>query len=131
MLYSLIFRWGTHVIFSVFPSVYPSICLSIHRTPYLRSCASSDHNFWCMCKIIMSPGVFFIFFKILIFQDVRGVKGQKLAQNGKEQFHPLRTISQEQYSIWSWFLVHLCKMMIYPCAFFIFLKFWFFGLLVG
>ena len=40
-------------------------------------------------------------------------------------------ISQEQYSIWSWFLVHLCKMMISPVMFFIFLTFWFFGLLGG
>ena len=40
-------------------------------------------------------------------------------------------ISQEQYSAWSWFLGHLCKMMISPDLFFIFSKFWFFGLLVG
>ena len=33
--------------------------------------------------------------------------------------------------IWSWFLVHLCKMMISPGVFFIFVKFWFFGLLGG
>ena len=32
----------------------------------------------------------------------------------------MHTISQERYSIWSWFLVHLCKMMISPGAFFFF-----------
>ena len=32
-------------------------------------------------------------------------------------------------AIWSWLLVHLCKIMIFPGIFFIFLKFWFFGLL--
>ena len=50
----------------------------------------------------------------------------------------LRSISQDPHIIWSQFLVHLCKMMIYPVlfwyiqfcfVFFIFSKFWFFGLL--
>ena len=39
-------------------------------------------------------------------------------------------ISQEQYSTWSWFLVHLCK-MISPGVFSTFLKFSFFGLSEG
>ena len=43
----------------------------------------------------------------------------------------LRAISKEQYSIWSWFLVHLCEMMTAPVAFFSFSKFWFSGLLGG
>ena len=35
------------------------------------------------------------------------------------------TISKEQYSIWSWFLVHLCKMMMLPGVFFfLFSSFW-------
>ena len=74
---------------------------------------------------------FFHFFEILIFQALRGVKGQKLAQNEKELLHLSCTISQEQYSIWSWFLVHMCKMMIYPGGVFSFLKLLFFGLLGG
>ena len=37
--------------------------------------------------------------------------------------YPSHTISQNQYSIWSWVLVHLCKMMISPGVFFIFFKF--------
>ena len=81
--------------------------------------------------MMVSPGVFFIFFQILIFWAVTGVKGQKIAQNEKEQLHLSRAISQEQYSIWSWFLVHYCKMMISPGVFFIFSKFWFFMLLGG
>ena len=51
----------------------------------------------------------------------------------------LHAISKEQYSIWSWFLVHLCKMMIphlckmiiLPGIFFSFSKVWFFRLLGG
>ena len=42
-----------------------------------------------------------------------------------------RTISQEQYRLSSWFLVHLCKIMISPGVFSIVLKFSFFGLLGG
>ena len=32
-----------------------------------------------MFKMIIPPGFFFHFFKILIFQVVRGIKGQKIA----------------------------------------------------
>ena len=55
-----------------------------------------------LCKMI-SPGIFFIFFKILIFW-----------------LFSSHIIPQEQYSIWSWFLVHYCKMMISPGIFLIF-----------
>ena len=50
----------------------------ICHMPYLRNCTSSDHNFWNMCVKSL-----FHFFKILIFWAVRGVKGQKIAQNKK------------------------------------------------
>ena len=39
--------------------------------------------------------------------------------------HLICTISQEQYSQWSWFLVHLCKMMITPGFFSFFCYFQF------
>ena len=45
------------------------------------------------------PGVFFQLFKNLVFKAVRGVKGQKIAQNEKKQLHLLLAISEEQYSI--------------------------------
>ena len=60
---------------------------------------------------------------MFIFQAVRGVKGQKIAQNEECQLHSLHVISQEQYSLWSWFLVHLCKMMRCPGPFSFFLFF--------
>ena len=63
---------------------------------------------------MISPGVFlFLFFEVLIFWAVRG-KMAKIAQNKKLQLHLSHAISQEQCSIWSGFLVHLCKMMIPP-----------------
>ena len=42
-----------------------------------------------MCKMMMSPAIFFIFFKILIFQGflwgVGGLKGQKMVHNHQFQ----------------------------------------------
>ena len=40
-------------------------------------------------------------------------------------------MSQEPYIIWLSFVLYKCKMITYPCFFFIFSKFWFFGLLGG
>ena len=84
-----------------------------------------------ICKMMISPGFFFLFFffLILIFWAVRAVVGEKIAQNENWQLHLSCAISQGQYSIRSWFLVHLCNMMTSPKVFFIFLKFSFLGLL--
>ena len=43
----------------------------------------------------------------------------------KLKLHLPRAISQEQCSIWSWSLVHSCKMIVSLGVFFIFSKFWF------
>ena len=83
-----------------------------------------------MCKMIISPGVFFHFFKILIFWVVRGVKRQKIVQNGKK-FCPSHLISQEPYIIWLSFSVHFYKMMISSGVSFIFSKLWFSGSIGG
>ena len=74
-----------------------------------------------MCKMI-SPGIF--------FWVVKGVKGQKIAHNGKKLCLS-HLISQEPYIIWLSFVVHKCKMIISPSNCFIFTKFWFSGLLGG
>ena len=63
-----------------------------------------------MCKIIKSPGIDFIFFKILFFQVVRGVKRQKIVQND-QKFCLSYAMSQESYIIWSPFVLHKCKMI--------------------
>ena len=75
--------------------------------------------------MIISSGVFFIFFKILIFWIHRGVKGQKTVQNDKKLCLS-RSISQEPYIIWLSFMVQMCKMIISPGVFFNFkiLIFW-------
>ena len=114
-------------------SICPSICLSIHRIPYRRNHTSSNHNFWYIhvCKMIsLSVFFFFIFLKFLFF----GLLGGR----GKGKNSPIwkkNNIRHTPYlrnsSIRSWVLVHLCKMMISPDVFLIFLKFSFFGLLGG
>ena len=83
-----------------------------------------------LCKMIIPPGFFFHFFKILIFQVFREVKGQKMVQNDKK-FCSSHSISQELYIIWLSFTVYMCKMIIYLGVSFSFSKFWFFGLLGG
>ena len=44
-----------------------------------------DYYLWYihLCKMMISPGVFFIFFKILIFWIVKGLKGQKRSKMTK------------------------------------------------
>ena len=92
----------------------------IRHTLYLRNSLAYDHDLWYTCvKWWFS---FFIFFLILIFRTVSEVKGQKIAQNEKQQLHASLAISQEQYTILSWFLVRLCKILKYPVVFFHFFK---------
>ena len=67
----------------------------------------------------------FLFFKIFILCVVKGegsggVKGKKMVQN--EKFCLSGSISQESYIIWFWFMVLMCKMIIYPEVFFILFK---------
>ena len=52
-----------------------------------------------MCKMTISPGVFFIFWAVRGRGWGGGVKGQKIAQNEKQQLHLSHAISQEQCSI--------------------------------
>ena len=67
--------------------------------------------------MIISLVGFFHFFKILIFQVVRGVKGQETVQNDKN-FCPSCFVSQELYIIWLSCMVHMCKMIISPDSLF-------------
>ena len=79
---------------------------------------------------MISPGLFFHFFKILIFWVVNGLKGQKMAQNDKK-FCLLHFISQESYTIWFPFMVHFCEMVISPGCFFHFFKILIFWVVKG
>ena len=71
-------------------SLFPSIPLNRPSVTHhiLRKCTSSDHNnFWCTYVNDDISSCFFLFFKILIFWAVRGVKWQEIAQNEKQQLH--------------------------------------------
>ena len=59
-----------------------------------------------MCNMIISLG-FFSYLKILDFRGCQGVKGQKIAQNEKKKSYIRHAPYQEQYSIWSWVLLHI------------------------
>ena len=61
---------------------------------------------------------------ILISWPVKGwVNSAKNSPKWKVKINLSCATLQEQYSIWSWFLVHLCKMMITPGIFSIFQNF--------
>ena len=79
-----------YITFSIHLSVHPFICLSV-------CCASHLRNLHHLIIVFETHDIsrhFFDFFKILIFQVVREVKGQKMVQNDKK-FCPLYFISQE------------------------------------
>ena len=98
---------------------------------YLRSSIAYDHDFWytCVMKMMISPGGFYHFFEIFIFQVVWVVKRQKIVQNDKK-LCLLCSVSQETYIMWLSFVVCKCK-MVSSGIFLIFSKFWFFRLLGG
>ena len=96
---------------------------SISQEPYILWLSFVVHK----CKVMIFPGVFFNFFKILIFRVVSAIKGQKMARNDKK-LCLLHSISQEPYMIWLVFVLHKCKMIIFLGFFSIFSKLWFFGL---
>ena len=102
------------------------LCLlcSILLEPYIIWLSFVVHKF----KMMESPG-FSLFFQNFDFWVVRRVKVQKMAKMTKNC--PLCLISQEPYIIWSWFLVHMCRMMTSQDPFFNFSKFWFCRLLGG
>ena len=118
----------TSICYFFCPSICPSICLSICRAAYVRNrtSSSSDHNFWYTYVKWYLQAFFSTFSKFLI----RGVKGQKSVKSDKK-FCLSHFLSQELCIIWLSFVVHLCKIIISPAVFFIFSKFWFFGLLRG
>ena len=106
-----------------------SLSRSISQEPYIMWLSFLVH----LCKIMISQGLFFIFFEVFLFRAVRVVKGQKwqkMVQNDNK-FCLLHLISQERYITWLSFMVNICKMIISPVVFLIFSVFWFFRLLGG
>ena len=90
---------------------------SISQEPYIIWLSCMVH----ICKMVISPGVFFFFSKFWFFRLFGGLKGQKTVQNDKNLCLS-HSISQEPCIIWLSFMVHMCKGIIYPGGFFIFFK---------
>ena len=57
----------------------PSVCLSVHCTPYFRNCTSWSLFLERMCKMMISPSVFF--FSFFFFFVFFGRYGGKMAKN--------------------------------------------------
>ena len=84
-----------------------------------------------LCKGIISRCFFFIFiFSNFHFWVVSGVKKQKMALNDKK-FCLSHSKSQEAYTIWSWFLMNICKILTSPGPFFYFFKILIFWIILG
>ena len=102
----------------------------ICHAPYLRNSIAYDHDFWWACVKWWYLLAFFSFFKILKFQIVGSVKGQKMAQNEKKVCLSC-FISQESFIIWSSFMIHMCNRIIYTGLCYIYSRFLFLGSIVG
>ena len=116
---------------SLFLSMCLSVCLFMCHAP---------HYFWSLflvhiCKMMISPVCFFVFFffnflRIFIFKFFWVVRA-KYSPKWKTKIISVIHLSQEQCSIWSWFLVHLCQMIISPGVFVNFFKILIFGVASG
>ena len=89
-------------------------------------CALYLRNLYLFCACVKG-NISLFFFQFLIFEAHSGVKGQKMTQNDRKLF--VEPISQEVYTIWLWFLVHIYKMMTSSYAFSFFQNFDFLGCL--
>ena len=102
------FSWSTHVFLFFCLSVHPSVCC----TPCLRNHTSCDHNFWYTYVKWWHLQGFFLFFKNFGFLGCFFFfGGGEYKENEKYKLHLPHAISQEQYSILSWLLVYLYKMI--------------------
>ena len=79
-----------------------------------------------LCKMMISPGTCFIF-KILVFQAVRGTKGQKMAQNDKNSVCHTSYLRNHNCLLW-----YTCVKWLYISRiFFYFLKMLIFWVAIG
>ena len=91
---------------------------TISQGPYIIRSSFVIHK----CKMIISPSIFLIFSKFWFFVLLGRSKGKKLWQK-KNKLCSSCLLSQEPYIVWSSFMVHICKIIISPGAFYTFSKF--------
>ena len=96
---------------SLFPTVRPSVT-HISQELYIVW----SYILVQMCKMMIFLGVLFHFLIFFFWEAIRGIKGQKIAQNElkiKIIYICLAPYLRNSiHSIWSWFLGNLSKMMI-------------------
>ena len=111
---------------SVHPSIHPSVRPSICRAPFFKNHTSSNQNVW---YTFVKWWYIQDFFHFSLSFEFLGCKRAKNSPKWKITITSVTwcTISQELYSIWSRFLVNLCKMMTSPGVFSFFWNFHFSG----
>ena len=89
---------------------------SVHHALYLRNHTSYDCHLRYMCKMIISPGFFFIFSKFRFF-ELLGGKRTKSSPKWQKILSVTYTISQEPYILWLSFMVklffHFLKILVF------------------
>ena len=115
LLFQFRIWWGPTSICHLFrPSVYPSVC----RVPYPRNHTSPKHYIWYTCvKWWYLYALFSFFLKFWFFRLLGGRGGWGARAKNSPKWKIMTSAMHHISSIWSWFLVHLCK-MIFPGVFF-------------
>ena len=99
------------------------------HNPFLRN-HTYNWDFWYACVKWWHLQMLFSFFQNFDCLGCEGIKWQKMVQNDRK-FCLFNSVSQEQYLEWLWFLVHMCRMMIFPAICFHFFKILIFFLFLG
>ena len=99
----------------------------ICRAPYIRNHTSYQLWYTSVKWWYLQAYCFDLVFQILIFKVFREVEGQKMVQNDKKLWLSCRYL--KNHTLWLWFMVHVCKMIISPGIFLIFQNFDFAGFL--
>ena len=99
----------------------------ICRAPYIRNHTSYQLWYTSVKWWYLQAYCFDLVFQILIFKVFREVEGQKMVQNDKKLW--LSCWYLKNHTLWLWFMVHVCKMIISPGIFLIFQNFDFAGFL--
>ena len=95
----------------------------ICRAPYIRNHTSYQLWYTSVKWWHLQACCFHLVFQIFIFKVFREVEGQKMVQNDKKLW--LSCWYLKNHTLWLWFMVHVCKMIISPSRHFsLFPKFW-------
>ena len=128
-MFFFFFHFFKILIFWVVSGVKGQIIMShndrklICRAPYIRNHTSYQLWYTSVKWWHLQACCFHLVFQIFIFKVFREVKGQKMVQNDKKLW--LSCWYLKNHTLWLWFMVHVCKMIISASRHFShFPKFW-------